>query len=58
MRRSVAALARGEANHPQSTRPINDFRDEIGQIKARKNVKCLTPDELKRFRDAIREMRR
>ena len=28
-----AALARGEAEHPQSTRSINDFRDEVGQIK-------------------------
>jgi tyrosinase len=54
----AAALARGEAEHPQSTRSINDFRDEVGQIKARKNVISLTPDELKRFRDAIREMRR
>jgi tyrosinase len=54
----AGALARGEAEHPQSTRPINDFRDEVGQIKARKNIISLTADELKRFRDAIREMRR
>ena len=32
------ALARGEAEHPLSTRSINDFRDDVGQIKARKNI--------------------
>src|SRR6185312_3135110 len=54
----AAALARGEAEHPQSTRSINDFRDDVGQVKARKNILCLTPDEKKRLRDAIREMHR
>ena len=53
------ALARAEGyeEHPLSTRSVNDFSFETNKIKVRKNVECLTPDELERFRRVIRAMK-
>ncbi|MEP7343084.1 MAG: tyrosinase family protein [Acidobacteriota bacterium] len=53
-----AALARGDAEHPVSSRNVNDYRGESGGIKARKNIQFLSPDELRRFRNAIICMRK
>ncbi|MFL5802981.1 MAG: tyrosinase family protein [Roseiflexaceae bacterium] len=50
------ALAQGHAEHPLSARPANAFRDDAGTIKVRKNIANLTPDELERFRRAIKTM--
>ncbi|MBP6823856.1 MAG: tyrosinase family protein [Acidobacteria bacterium] len=52
----VAALARGDADHPVSPRSINDYRHESDTIKARKNIAFLSPDELQRFRNVIVQM--
>src|SRR5437763_229952 len=51
------ALAQGLEEHPVSTKSINEFRFEAGRTKARKNIECLTPDELDRLRHVIRVMR-
>ena len=51
------ALAQGHEEHPLSTRPVNEFSDEAGKTKARKNIECLTPEELERFRRVIKVMR-
>ncbi|MGH9801342.1 MAG: tyrosinase family protein, partial [Blastocatellia bacterium] len=54
----VAARARGDADHPVSSRAVNDHRHESGTLKARKNIAYMTPDELQRFRNAIVRMRK
>jgi tyrosinase len=51
------ALAQGHEEHPISPRSVNEFSFDAGKIKVRKNIECLTPDELERFRRAIRVMR-
>lgn len=51
------ALAHGHEEHPLSTKSINEFSDDTGKIKARKNIECLTPDELAKLRRVIRIMR-
>ena len=51
------ALAQGHEEHPLSTRSLNEFSDEAGKTKARKNIECLTPEELERFRRVIKVMR-
>jgi len=51
------ALAQGHEEHPLSTRSVNEFRAESGKIKVRKNIECMTPDELARFRRVIKVMR-
>jgi tyrosinase len=51
------ALAQGHEAHELSTKTINQFSDEVGKTKARKNIECLTPEELERLRDVIRKMR-
>jgi len=51
------ARARGHEEHPLSTKSINEFRNEAGKIKVRKNIECLTPPELEALRSAIRRMR-
>ena len=53
----VLARARGGAEHPLSAKPINDFRDDRGIVKARKNINALTPEELARFRNAVAQMK-
>src|SRR2546423_389213 len=45
------------AEHPLSAKPINDFRDDRGIVKARKNINALTPEELARFRNAVAQMK-
>lgn len=51
------ALAQGHEAHPPITgSAVNDFHDEAGALKARKNVEYLTPDELARFRAALAQM--
>jgi len=51
------ARAEGHEEHPLSSRPINEFRSDAGKTRVRKNIECLTQDELDRFRRAIRVMR-
>ncbi len=51
------ALAQGYEEHPVSSKSINEFRSEAGKTKARKNIECLTPEELERLRNVIRVMR-
>ena len=51
------ALAQGDEEHPLSTRSVNEFSDEAGKTKARKNIEFLTPEELARFRRVIQVMR-
>ena len=51
------ALAQGHEPHALSTKTINDFSDEAGKTKARKNIECLSPEELERLRRVIRIMR-
>ncbi len=50
------ARAQGHEEHPLSTRSVNEYRAESGKVKFRKNIECLTEDELTRFRRAVRVM--
>jgi tyrosinase len=50
------ALAQGHAEHPLSSKSPNAFRHDAGALKVRKNINSLTPDELARFRHAIKVM--
>lgn len=52
----LRALALGHEAHPLSTRNLNEQRADSNGLKVRKNVNALTPDELKRLRDAIAQM--
>ena len=54
---ALEALARGGAAHPLHQGPVNRFRNETGRVKIRKNVDLLAPDELERFRNAVRKMK-
>jgi tyrosinase len=51
------ARAEGHAEHPLSTKSVNEFSVETNKVKVRKNVACLLPDELERFRRVIRTMK-
>lgn len=51
------ARAQGHEEHPLSAKSINEFRNEAGKIKVRKNIECLTATELDSLRRAIRVMR-
>jgi tyrosinase len=51
------ARAQGHEEHPLSTKPVNDFSFETNKTKVRKNVECLSPEELDRFRRVIRTMK-
>lgn len=51
------ALAQGHEEHPLSNKTINEFSDDAGKVKARKNIECLTAEELERLRRVIRIMR-
>jgi tyrosinase len=53
----VVARAQGHAEHPLSARSVNDFSYETNRVKVRKNVECLTAEELERFRRVIRVMK-
>lgn len=55
---SVAkARARGDEEYPLAPTTSNQFRDQQGSVKMRKNINTLTSDELKRFRTAIAQMK-
>jgi tyrosinase len=49
-------LASGKVPHPLHSGPVNQFQDDMGAVKIRKNVDFLTPDELARFRCAVARM--
>ncbi|MDT5268200.1 MAG: tyrosinase [Acidobacteriota bacterium] len=51
------ARARGDEEHPLSTKTVNEFSLKTNKIKVRKNIECLSPDELERFRRVIRVMK-
>jgi tyrosinase len=51
------ALAQGHEAHPLSTKSINQFDAETGKTKARKNIECLSAEELARLRHVIKVMR-
>ena len=53
----MAALASGRAEFAAQQGPTNALRNAHGSVKVRKNVKCLTPDELQRFRSAVAQMK-
>ncbi len=50
------ARCSGDAAHPCCEGPPNDYFEEAGGIKTRKNVRCLSEVELQRYRDALRDM--
>jgi len=51
------ALASGAMPHPLLPQPINQLAHDTGTLKARKNVEFLGPEELRRLRAAIRQMK-
>src|SRR5256885_12975374 len=51
------ARAQGHEEHPLSTKSINEFSSEAGKTKVRKNIECLTADELERFRHVVKVMK-
>lgn len=51
-----AARANGDADHPGYDGSSNDYHDDAGSLKQRKNVKFLTPQELARYRSAVAQM--
>jgi tyrosinase len=51
------ALATGQAAHPLFTAPTNELADDSGTVKARKNIAYLSPEELRRLRAAIAQMK-
>jgi tyrosinase len=55
---SRLARANGDEEHPPHTGPTNQFYDEAGTLKVRKNIAFLSNDELQRFRGAIAQMKR
>src|ERR1051325_8820332 len=53
----MKALAPGPHETPLSTKSVNEFSSEAGKTKVRKNIECLTPDELARFRHVLKVMK-
>ncbi len=53
----LLALANGTALHASYVGSTNDFHQEAGTLKARKNINYLTADELSRFRAALAQMK-
>jgi tyrosinase len=53
----IKARARGDEEYPLAPMTSNQVRDGQGSIKMRKNINTLTPDELKRFRAAVAQMK-
>ncbi len=49
-------LAHGHVAHPLTAQPLNAHKGTPGQLKVRKNIESLSPDELARFRAAIAKM--
>jgi tyrosinase len=56
-RHLAVARAQGEVEHPLSTKSANDFSSETNKVKARKNIECMSDDELARFRRVMRKMK-
>jgi tyrosinase len=54
--RSVA-LGTGHEAHPAFAAPVNEFANETGARKVRKNINFLSEEELRRFRAAIAQMK-
>lgn len=54
---TMAALASGAAAFAPAAVPTNAFRHETQSVKVRKNVNCLSPEELTRFRNAVAQMK-
>ena len=55
--RGSLALAAGHEAHPALAGPVNQLADEAGALKVRKNISHLTPEELRRFRAAVAQMK-
>jgi tyrosinase len=53
----VMARARGDEEHPLSSAPSNQYHEDDGSGKVRKNINSLTPEELRRFRNAVAGMK-
>ena len=51
------ARARGDEEHPLSAAPSNQYHEDDGSVKSRKNINSLTPEELQRFRNAVAAMK-
>ncbi len=51
------ALAVGDAPHIAFRGPVNQLSDEKGMLKVRKNISCLSDDELRRLRAALAQMK-
>jgi tyrosinase len=54
---TLRGLASGSIAHPLHPGPVNQFQQDAGKIKIRKNIDYLTADELQRFRKAVAQMK-
>ncbi len=50
-------LANGNIAHALHQGPLNQFQEDTGKTKIRKNIDFLTPEELDRFRKAVAQMK-
>jgi tyrosinase len=50
-------LATGKIAHPVDRGPLNQFHNDTGTARVRKNIDYLTADELDRFRKAVAQMK-
>ena len=50
-------LASGTIAHTLHQGPLNQFQEDTGTTKVRKNIDFLTPEELERFRNAVAKMK-
>jgi tyrosinase len=53
----LQGLASGSIAHGLHAGPLNQFQEDTGKPKVRKNIDFLTPEELQRFRDAVAKMK-
>jgi tyrosinase len=56
-RSTLLARASGQIPHPLHRGPVNQFQDDAANVKIRKNIDYLTPEELTRFRNAVAKMK-
>lgn len=54
---TMAARAAGDEEHPLCPMPVNDIRRAGNGPMVRKNIACLTPEELARLRNGLAVMR-
>jgi len=54
---TLHGLASGKIAHALHRGPLNQFQEDSGKIKIRKNIDFLTPEELQRFRNAVATMK-